>query len=237
MQNAGPITSLAGDTFYMQSASNHTQHTLGILKQTDLTSIIIVPRIGNKGGGIDFIYSATFTGTWDGVAVSGGKLTWDAQNNVMDISFTWGGGTHSFTAGKVLLNQGAGSYGITGTVKVQGGGGPGAVQGNEVPFMEVTFHLVDQGGTPHTLVIQSQTNLSTGVTNFNGTWDGPNSGTGTLTVNASGIVTMKFSWEGGADKSHKLTATLTPEHGGLYELYGNVTVQGGGGPGTVSGLS
>ena len=228
--NSGPITNLAGADFFMTSSRNQTQHVLVIQQQTDF---FIPPNFRFHSS---WHFFATFTGTWDGVSVTGGSLNWDAAANTIDIAFSWAGG-HTFTTGKVILNGPAGSYGISGVVHVTGGGGPGSVAGNEVPFLEDKFSLTDQGGNPHTLIIQSQFNTPENpVSIFNGTWDG-HTGSGTLSVNPNGQVILTFSWMAGANKLHTLKATLTAEPGDIYFLLGQVTVSGGGGPGEVFGLS
>jgi hypothetical protein len=223
-----PMANLQNVAFNMTSLTNGTTHQLLIQTQTD-----------NSSGG------ATFTGLWDGNkggpgAPASGTLTYDASGNI-HITFTFG--THSFAG---TISGTPGHYHIDGQVTVPGGGGPGHVVGDEAQPManlqNVLFNMVSlTNGTKHQLLIQTQTDNPYGSATFTGTWSGQYGGsspvTGTLTHDASGNIHIHFTWGNG---THSFDGTISVVYQPNtviwhYHIDGQVTVQGGGGPGHVVG--
>jgi hypothetical protein len=223
------MANLVNVAFNMVSLDNGTTHQLLIQTQT------------NTPYG-----TATFTGLWDGNkggpgVPASGTLTYDASGNI-HITFTFG--NHSFVG---TISGAPGAYHIDGQVTVPGGGGPGHVVGDEAQAIAnlqgVLFSMTSlDNGTKHQLLIQTQTNSPYGTATFTGTWSGQNGGsspvTGTLTHDANGNIHITFSWGNG---THSFDGTISVVHVGFitalwhYHIDGQVTVQGGGGPGHVVG--
>jgi hypothetical protein len=93
------------------------------------------------------------------------------------------------------------------------------------------------GGQEHVVQITSQTNQGFfgHSATFTGLWgNGSNAGTpvtGTLNYNLDGSIHIHFSWANG---THTFDGTITGTVG-HYHIDGNVTVNGGGGPGHIIG--
>jgi hypothetical protein len=223
------MANLRNDAFNMTSLTNGTTHQLLIQTQT------------NTPYG-----TASFTGIWDGNkggpgSPASGTLTYDASGNI-HITFTFG--NHSF-AGTITGTPGA--YHIDGEVTVPGGGGPGHVVGDQIRQMDnlvnTQFNMTSlDNGTTHQLLIQTETTSPYGTATFTGLWDNGKGGpgapvTGTLSRNADGSIHIHFTWGNG---THTFDGTITVEYVGFtvlwhYHIDGEVTVQGGGGPGHVVG--
>jgi hypothetical protein len=218
------VPDMTGDKFVMQSQTNGTVHTLVIQSQSF------------NGDG-----SANFTGTWDGgAAVADGHLEYGLGG--VHVTFTWGNGSHSFDG---VISGSEGSYHIDGQVTVTGGGGPGHVVGNEnlIPNLTgLTFDMKSlDNGTSHTLAIQSETFNADGSASFTGLWDGGAvvSG-GSMWHDAS--THIEFNWGNG---THSFDGHITfgvgtsplPRFLFGWTIDGQVTVQGGGGPGHVTGTA
>jgi hypothetical protein len=227
------VPDLTNVFFTMKSLDNGTPHQLLIQTQT-----------GIPDG------SATFTGLWGlqnngGVPITNGQLVQDLTGT--HITFGWGS-NHSFDG---YITQVNGHWHIDGQVTVQGGGGPGHVVGDQdiVPDLTgVNFAMTSlDNGTPHQLLIQSETINTAGDASFTGLWGQANNGGvpitgGHLGFDAAGVE-ITFNWAGGTHSfdghvSYGVWLTWNgiipiPQFGWL--IAGQVTVQGGGGPGHVSG--
>jgi hypothetical protein len=111
------MADLTGVSFSLTSLKNGSTHSVVIQTQT------------NSGDYFD--PTATFTGTWDGQAMTG-TLQYDAYDNI-HILFSWmgggGGPAHSFYG---TISKGFLGYQIDGVVTVLGSaGGPGHCVGNQ----------------------------------------------------------------------------------------------------------
>jgi hypothetical protein len=116
------VPSFAGITFNLKD-SKGDYHTLKIVSQTD-----------------NFLDTASFTGVWGDAA---GNKSADVTGTIsgrpdgsFGITFTWNGpnaskGLHTFGAKDGQITGEPGSYYLSGTVVVQGGGGPGLCSGYE----------------------------------------------------------------------------------------------------------
>jgi hypothetical protein len=237
-----PVPDYTNVFFTMTSLDNGTPHQLLIQTQT-----------ANADG------SASFTGVWGlqnngGVPITNGQLV----ENLFDthITFSWANGTHSFDG---TITQVNGHWHIDGQVTVQGGGGPGHVVGDQdiVPDLTgVNFAMTSlDNGTPHQLLIQSETINAAGDASFTGLWGQQNNGGmpisgGHLGFDATGVE-VTFNWANGTHSfdGHVSWGTwltfegsvalspisILPRPGFGWLIDGQVTVQGGGGPGHVSG--
>jgi hypothetical protein len=239
------VHDFSGALFVMQSEATGIKYQLRVQSET-----------WNPDG------SANFTGRWgsaDGPAITDGRLEFD-PNGGIKITFSWVGGTHSFTG---HLTTFGGLWFIDGQVTVQGGGGPGRVLGQQnlnPDLTNVQFGLAGPDGTMHQLLIQSETLNADGTATFTGAWDFLNNSpgaavTGGMSQDAQGTF-VSFAW--GNDHSFAGHATFVrpllkgglgalsslsfgrlfpglPLLTGHWHLDGQVTVQGGNGPVQVAG--
>jgi hypothetical protein len=111
-------------------------------------------------------------------------------------------------------------------------------------FAGVTFRMTDSNGHTHTLSITKQIDYPNDTATFTGIWaDGSGTKsepltTGMIWANPDGSLGIQFTWNGpnAAKGQHTFNGTLTLDPlTPWYNIEGNVTVQGGGGPGHLVG--
>jgi hypothetical protein len=100
----------------------------------------------------------------------------------------------------------------------------------------VTFQMKSQtnGGSGYTLLVGQQTDQPWYSASFTGLWSGHAQVTGTLWVISDNSIGIRANWGGGQGKNHTLTGTITGQFGS-YHIEADVTEDGGGGPGHLSG--
>jgi hypothetical protein len=236
------VPDLTNVFFQMTSLDNNTPHQLLIQTETS-----------NPGA------AAAFTGVWGlqnngGIPTTDGLLVQEADGT--HVTFGWGG-DHFFDG---LITQVNGHWHIDGQVTVNSGGGPGHVVGDQAIVPDLTgvnFAMTSlDNGTPHQLLIQSETINPAGDATFTGLWGQQNNGgvpitDGHLGFDATGTE-ITFSWGGnhsfdghvslgfystGSTILQQLStgSTILQQLHYGWLIDGIVTVQGGGGPGHVSG--
>ena len=114
---------------------------------------------------------------------------------------------------------------------------------HQVPNLAgVNFAMTNQSGGHYSVQIQQQIDQFGDTASFTGVWgagsaNGGKPVTGTLAGNMDGTLSIRFDWTGpntGHPNDHHFVGTIsgTP---GAYQIVGDVTVDGGGGPGHLTG--